>query len=147
MCRNLGEFFFACDFWVFFFYNNFPNPVHCGAAKTAMLNQGKGCIFLAAILVYAHLRSLWNYCSRLKSQICTTRKDTEVNDFTPETNLNNGAHLWIGSWEAQRHKQDCLSYQAVEFMWEIESSYLHCWLSYKIHRNAELCAVCFMQRV
>lgn len=138
--------FFVCVFWGFFSVT-IPQSSSLWSHKNSHAERGEGLYFLAAVLVYASLRSLWNCCSRLKSQICTRRKDTEVNDFTSEMNLNNGAHLLIGSWDAQRHKHDGLSYQAEAFMREIENSYLHCWLSYKLCKNVDLCTVCFMQRV
>lgn len=75
------------------------------------------------------------------------RKDTEVSDFTSDMNLKNGGHLQTGIWEAEKHKQNGLSYQAVAYMRETESSYLHCWLSYKVGRNADHYTVCFMQSV
>lgn len=68
-------------------------------------------------------------------------------DFTSEINLNKGVQVQTGSWETQRHKHGVLSYQAVAFMGEMESLYLHCWLSYKVYKNADLCDVCFVQRV
>lgn len=139
-------FFWVC-FILFCFSVTIPQPSTLWSSKNNHAEPGEELYFLASVLVYGSLRSLWNYCSRLKSQICSRKKRHRGEDFTSEINLNKGVQVQTGSWEARRHKHGVLSYQAVAFMGEMESSYLHCWLSYKVYRNADLCDVCFMQRV
>lgn len=151
MCRNLCRGFCLGFFWLCFvlfcFSITIPQSSTLWSCKNNHAEPGEGLYFLASVLAYGSLRSQWNYCSRLKTKICSIKKRHWSEDFTSEINLNKGIQVQSGSWEAQRHKHGVLSYQAVAFMGEMESLYLHCWLSYKVYKNSDLCDVCFMQRV
>lgn len=145
MCRNIARVFYLWFFEGFFSYNN--SQIHFTVELQNQLCWPRvGAVFFASSSGLCQGPSETTVPDK-KGQICTRRKDAEVNDFTSEMNLNNGAHLLIGSWEEQRHKHHGLSYQAEAFRGETESSYLHCSLSYKVCRNAGLCTVCFTQRV